>query len=127
MTKADRARKDAYAGFVLEQLAPLGEITCRSMFGGYAIYCDGTVFALIANNVLYLKVDDGNRPMFEVRGLGPFRPFEDKGGMMSYYEAPAEVFEDAAAMRHWAGAALEAGRRAQAKKKPSAKKVKRRL
>jgi DNA transformation protein len=106
-----------YVDFVLEQLSPMGEITARSMFGGHCLYCDGIVFALIGNNVLYLKTDEVNRPDFENRGLEPFQPFEDKSGVMSYYAAPPEIFEDSDAMKRWVGSAVDAGRRAQAKKK----------
>src|ERR1700730_5565686 len=95
------ANQKAYLEFVLEELAPLGEITSRTMFGGYALYCDGTVFALIADSALYLKTDTGNRRVFEAKGLKPFRPFKDRDSVMQYFQAPAEIFEDADAMREW--------------------------
>jgi DNA transformation protein len=106
-----------FVEFVKERMEPLGEITTRAMFGGHTVYCDGVVFALIAGGALYLKADEKNRPEFEARGLEAFRPFEGPG-VMQYYQAPPEMFEDEEALRHWAGAAVEAGRRAQAKKKP---------
>lgn len=105
-----------YLQFLREQLAPLGEITSRAMFGGFCLYCDGAVFALVANNTLFLKVDDCNRALFQERGLKAFRPFEDQETTMSYYEAPPEIFEDPAAMEHWCGGAVEAGRRAHPKR-----------
>ncbi len=108
--------QDGYVEFVLEQLAPTGEITARRMFGGHCIYCDGIVFALIGNNVLYLKTDEVNRPDFLNMGLAPFQPFEGKSPVMSYYTAPPEIFEDPDAMKRWVGSAVDAGRRAQAKK-----------
>lgn len=108
----------------MEQLAPLGEISSRSMFGGYCLYCDGIVFALVANNALFLKTDDANRTAFENRGLKPFRPFENQDAVMSYYEAPPEIFEDPDAMKQWCGGSVEAGRRAQLKKKPRRKGAK---
>jgi DNA transformation protein and related proteins len=85
--------------------------------GGHIVYCGGVTFALVSNNALFLKADDHNRSEFEARGLKPFQPFPDKPGTMSYYEIPPEMLEDSGALEHWAGAALEAGRRAQAKKK----------
>jgi DNA transformation protein len=111
-----------YVEFVLEQLSPIGEITARRMFGGHCLYCDGIVFALIGSNVLYLKADDVNRPDFEKLGLKPFQPFEDRSGVMSYYTAPPEIFEDSDSMKRWIGSAVDAGRRAQAKKKPRKRK-----
>ena len=116
--------RNSYVEFLLEQFAPLGEISSRAMFGGHCLYCDGVVFALVANNALFLKADDTNREAFTARGSKAFRPFEDQDASMSYYEAPPEIFEDSDAMREWCGGSVEAGRRAQAKKKPRKKGTK---
>lgn len=110
-----------YLEFLLEQMAPLGDITSRAMFGGHCLYCNGIVFALVAKNALFLKGDDVNRPAFEARGLKPFKPFDDQDATMSYYEAPPEIFEDSDAMRLWCGGSVEAGRRARQKKKGKAR------
>jgi DNA transformation protein and related proteins len=114
--------RSPYLEFLFEQMAPLGDISSRAMFGGHCLYCDGTVFALVARNALYLKVDAANRPQFETRGLKPFKPFEDQDVTMSYYEAPPEIFEDPDAMRQWCNGCIEAGRRARTEKKGSAHK-----
>ena len=113
--------KKEYLDFVVEWLSPLGEITSRSMMGGYILYCGGVVFALLADSTLYLKADDTTRPRFAALGLKPFQPFPDQPGTMGYYPPPAEFFEDPEVMADWSGAAVEAGRRAQAKRKPKAK------
>ncbi|MCP5117964.1 MAG: TfoX/Sxy family protein [bacterium] len=113
-----------YVDFVIEQLSPLGTITARKMFGGYCLYCDGTVFAIIAEDTLYLKADDTNRPDFDQAGLPAFKPFDDKPTVMQYYLAPPEVFEDPEALERWVGGAVQAGRRA--KKKPKKRKAPRR-
>lgn len=107
----------SYLEFLAEWLSPLGRISFKSMFGGHCLYCDGTVFALVANNVLFLKADDVNRPQFESLGLRPFRPFPDKPESMNYYPPPADFFEDADVMKKWAGGAVEAGRRGTGKKR----------
>jgi DNA transformation protein len=107
-----------YVEFVMEQFAPLGTITARSMFGGYTLYCEGIPFALIASEAVYLKVDDQNHAQFEVRGLQAFKPYADKPGVMQYFQIPPEIFEDDQALRAWGGPAIEAGWRALAKKKP---------
>jgi DNA transformation protein len=78
------------------------------------------VFALLAANALYLKVDDATRSRFEALGLGAFQPFPDKPGTMQYSQPPAEFFEDSAVMREWCREAMGAGRRAEARKKPKA-------
>jgi len=112
------ATNKAYLDFAVEWLSPLGSIVARAMMGGHILYCDCTVFALIANNALYLKADDQTRPRFEALGLKAFQPFPDKGGM-SYYQPPAEFFEDESSMMEWGRAAVSAGLRAK-KQRPTA-------
>ncbi|MCX8957428.1 TfoX/Sxy family DNA transformation protein [Erwinia psidii] len=45
-----------------DKLAQLGDITCRSQFGGYSLSVDCVVFALVANGELYLRACDKARP-----------------------------------------------------------------
>jgi DNA transformation protein and related proteins len=89
------------------------------MFGGYGIYHDGLMFALAADDVLYLKADAETVPRFEAAGLPPFT-YESKGRIMrmSYYQAPAEVLEDPAQAAEWARIAHGAALRARAARKP---------
>jgi DNA transformation protein len=117
------AVRNTYVDFLLEQFEPLGDITSRAMFGGHALYCNGTIFALVAGNSLYLKADDANRQQFAQKGLRPFKPFADRDEVISYYEAPPEIFEDSDAMRKWVGSSVEAGVRGASKKKPKKKKA----
>ena len=110
-----------YRDWVLEQLREAGTVTGRSMFGGYGIYLDGAFFALIADDTLYFKVDDGNRPDYEAVGMGPFRPYGEGGEVMQYYEVPADVLENRDQLREWARGAVEVSRRAsrRTKRKPT--------
>ena len=71
----------------------------------------------------FLKVDGENKGEFEKYGSKPFRPQGHPGVSMSYYEAPAEIFEDPDAMRYWVGGAVSAGRRAAATKPPRKRKL----
>lgn len=105
----------AYLTFITELLAPLGSIAARGMMGGHILYCNSTVFALIAHNTLYLKADDRTRPHFEERGLKPFYPF-DGHSSMSYYQPPPEFFEDETVLMEWGRMAVGAGLRSQSKK-----------
>ena len=115
------APRDRYVDFVIEELASLGTITSRFMFGGWCLYCDGIVFAVVADGVLFLKGDSENIPKFEALGLKAFRPFPGRDDVLKYFQAPAEVFEDREAMQEWCGGAIAAGRRkAHAKKRKHA-------
>src|SRR5947208_3042298 len=96
-----------YRAFVLEQLARAAtNVRDRAMFGGVGIYSENLFFALIDEDTVYFKVDDTNRPDFEARGMGPFRPFGPDGEVMQYYEVPEDVLEDIEALRHWADKAI---------------------
>lgn len=112
------AKNNPYLDFLIEEFAPLGQIHTRAMFGGHCLYCNGIVFALLADQSLYLKVDAANRPAFEALGLTPSRPFPDSDLVMQYYPAPAETFDSPEGLRRWAGGAVAAGLRA---KKPAKK------
>jgi DNA transformation protein len=106
-----------YIDYLLEQLRSLGRVRARPMFGGHGIYCDELFFALLANDVLYFKVDAENRTAFEQRGVGPFVPFPDKPELvMQYYEVPADVIEDPEELAVWARAAVAVALRAAAVK-----------
>jgi DNA transformation protein len=110
-------KPNPYIDFLVEQFEPLGEISARRLFGGHGVYCNGTIFAIVASGAVYLKADDVNIPLFEARGLKAFQPFEDQPGTMRYYEAPPEIFEDTDAMKEWVGGAIGAAERAKKPKK----------
>jgi TfoX/Sxy family transcriptional regulator of competence genes len=48
------------------------------------------------------KVDESNRPEFEARGMGPFRPYGEDGEVMQYYRVPDDLLEDPEALGQWA-------------------------
>jgi DNA transformation protein len=101
---------DEYMTYVIDQLDAVGTVQARRMFGGAGLYLNGLFFALIADDVLYLKVDDSNRPDYEAAGMEPFRPFPDKPNVMQYYEVPIEVLENRDTLREWAQKALDVAR-----------------
>lgn len=111
-----------FVRYVLDQLSGLGAVSSRTMFGGAGIYLNGTMFGLIAYDTLYLKVDDANRGDYEDAGMEPFRPFEETGTVMSYYEVPVDILEDRDDLTAWARKALAAAHKAAAKKKTPRKK-----
>lgn len=106
-----------YREFVLESLGRVAPaVTARSMFGGVGVYSAGLFFALMDDDTLYLKVDDTNRGDFQALGMGPFNPFGDDKHVMQYYELPADLLEDADALRPWVEKAVDVARRARKKK-----------
>ncbi len=49
---------DDFLNYVLDQLSAWGSVSVRRMFGGAGLYREGRMFGLIADDVVYLKVDD---------------------------------------------------------------------
>jgi DNA transformation protein len=107
------AVSDEFLDYVVDQLEVWGEVSARKMFGGAGLYCDGFMFGLIADDVAYLKVDDSNRVDFVKAGSSAFNPYpeKDKSVVMSYYEIPADVLEDAELLGEWAERALAVARK----------------
>ncbi len=56
---------ESFAEFLREQLEPLGRVTLRRMFGKTGVFCDGVMFGVVADNMLYLRVDNGNKEAFQ--------------------------------------------------------------
>jgi len=110
------AGSSAFRDFVLDQLSDLGDVTARSMFGGVGLYCGGVFFGIIARDVLFLKVDDGNRTDYERAGMKPFKPYPDRPGTMQYYQVPVGILESAPDLVRWAGQSVQAARRATARR-----------
>ena len=99
--------------FVLEQLEQATrDIHARAMFGGVGIYAGELFFALIANDILYFKVDEETRPKYISLGMKPFRPYGEDGEEMKYFEVPVSVLEDSEALRPWVADAIAVARRA---------------
>jgi TfoX/Sxy family transcriptional regulator of competence genes len=118
----------AHGEEIAYQLAPLGTVVVARFFSGAAMRLDGVMFGFMSRGSLFLRVDDVNRPAFVAAGMGPFsyaRPTRTVA-LEGYYEAPADVLEDAGALFDWCRsayrAALLAGppkRKARAAPKPA--------
>ncbi len=72
------AKSTEFSEFVTEQMALFGAITIKAMFGGFGIYRDGLVFAIIVDDKLYFKVDVASVEEFKQQGLLPFT-YEARG------------------------------------------------
>ncbi len=105
-----------FISYVVELMQSIGAVSAKRMFGGCGIFMDGLMFALVADNTLYLKADSETESEFEEKGLERFK-YNKKGKeySMSYYSAPEEALEDVDEMSDWArksyGAALRAATR----------------
>jgi DNA transformation protein and related proteins len=109
---------DSFAEFLREQLAPLGRVTMRRMFGKTGVFCDGVMLGMVTDNMLYLRVDDHNREAFQEAASSPPLSYEKKGSAidLSFWRAPERLFDEPDELVTWARLAMAAARRVAAKR-----------
>lgn len=113
---------DSFAEFLREQLAPLGRVSMRRMFGKAGLFCDGVMFAIVADDTLYFRVDDHNRATFREAASFPPLTYE-KGGRtidLSFWRAPERLLDEPDELVLWARSALAAAHRVAVKRKQAA-------
>jgi DNA transformation protein len=110
---------DSFADFLREQLAPLGHVTTRRMFGKTGVFCNGLMLGMVTENTLYFRVDEHNRAEF--REAEAFPPLNyRKGGStidLAFWRVPERLFDEPDELVTWARAALGAARRVAATRK----------
>jgi DNA transformation protein and related proteins len=113
-----------FVEYLAEVFQDFGAIRSRRMFGGYGIYHGDLMFGLVADDVLYLKVDAESVTRFEDMGLEPFEYVKNGKPMnMSYYMAPEAIFDDPDVAKEWAQLAYEAALRARKPAKGAKRKA----
>jgi DNA transformation protein and related proteins len=113
---------DSFAEFLREQLAPLGHIAIRRMFGKSGVFCDGFMFGMVSDNVLYFRVDDGNREILKEAVAFPPLNYEKKSATidLAFWRAPERLFDEPDEFIIWARAALAAAQRISIKRERTA-------
>ena len=109
---------DEFAEFLRDQLAPLGRISMRRMFGKTGVFCDGFMLAMVRDNTLYFRVDDDNRADFKEAEAFPPLNYEKKGGSidLSFWRAPERLFDETDELIMWSRTALAAAHRVAVKR-----------
>lgn len=104
------------ADYLRDLFSAFGPVTVRRMFGGAGIYADGVMFALVADEIIYLKVDDETASAFEREGLAPFTYSKKPGqqAVMSYRRMPDRCYDDPDELARWATHARAAANRKKA-------------
>jgi len=118
---------DSFAEFLREQLAPLGHVAMRRMFGKTGVFCDGVMFGMVTENTLYFRVDDRNRETFKEAEASPPLNYRKKGETidLSFWRVPERLFDEPDELMTWARAALAAAHRVAAKRERTAPRRKR--
>jgi DNA transformation protein len=115
---------DSFAEFLREQLAPLGRVAMRRMFGKTGVFCDGVMIGMVTDNMLYLRVDEHNRAAFAEAGSSPPLNYRKKGQTidLAFWRAPERLYDEPDELVAWARLALAAARRVSAKRpRPAAR------
>jgi len=110
---------DSFAEFLREQLAPLGRITMRRMFGKTGVFCSGVMLGMVSENTLYFRVDEHNKSTFAEVASSPPLNYKKKGELidLAFWRVPERLFDEPDELVEWGRAALAAARRVAAKRK----------
>jgi DNA transformation protein len=107
---------------------PVGGVSFRKMFGGMGIFREGIMFALVADDVLYLKADETTTADFQAEGSGPFvYHARNKPHAMPYWRLPERLYDEPDEFCDWALAAFAVAERSKGekpkKKRPPKRKI----
>lgn len=109
--------------WVAEAMAPVGMVTHRKMMGGATLYCDGTVFAIVAYDALWFKADAESDAAWDAMGCERFTvEMAGKTASMNYRRAPEDVYDDGDELRRLGELGLAAGLRNPRKPKAKSRK-----
>ena len=112
----------------LEDLfAPFAKVAVRKLFGGLGAYCEGLIFAVVIRGETYLRTDAQTEPQFAEAGSSKWE-YQGKNNAaktaMPYWRLPEAAHDDEAELIRFCRLAMEAARRAKARKVNSRKKKK---
>lgn len=92
-----------------DDLAPLGDVTTKKMFGGYGVFEDTVMFALIdSTGGAFLRADETTATKYRESG-------SEAHGRMPYWQIPPAVLDDPALLMEWATTARDVARAAKKK------------
>lgn len=107
---------EGFKDFVRDLFADFGPVTIRNMFGGAGVYADGVMFAILADDTLYLKTAAVSALAYASEGMTPFK-YTPRGGKpvaMSYWEVPPRLLEEPEELAAWARVAHRIARESKA-------------
>ncbi|WP_395713091.1 TfoX/Sxy family protein [Reyranella sp.] len=103
----------SFAEFLRDQLAPLGHLSMRRMFGKTGVFCQGVMFGMVTEDTLYVRVDNHNRETFKEAEAYPPLNYAKQGNSidLSFWRVPERLIDEPDELVTWARAALAAAHR----------------
>jgi DNA transformation protein len=101
------ALNEEFKNFVLDQLQGIGEFESKRMFGGLALLHQGSAFAKIKHDKVWLKVDESNLSDFEEQGMRQYTYGKDNSRKLNFYETPVAIIEDRDKLKTWVKKSIE--------------------
>jgi DNA transformation protein len=117
-----------FADYLRELFEVVPGTEVRRMFGGLGAFRHGLMYALgTSQGRLAFKADERTIPEFEAEGCSEWVHMRATGRevRMGYWYAPERLLDDPEDFREWALAAYDAAIRADARKPPAQRKMKR--
>jgi DNA transformation protein len=101
--------KSDLASYVTEQLAFLGRISNRSIFGGIGIFVEERLLGIVINETLYLHTDKSNLDDYLSRGMEQFKPYPNAFDLTTdHHRVPQDIIDDPEQLKVWGQRALTA-------------------
>lgn len=92
----------------LHHLSQVAPVSYRRIFTGIGLYHQQQLFAVMANDRLYFRVDDASIEPYLQRDMSALHPRVACVPDSHFYQLPEAVLEDTAELMFWMRAAVEA-------------------
>jgi DNA transformation protein len=101
--------KSSLATYVTENLAFLGPISNRNIFGAIGIYIEERLLGIVIDETLYLHTGPSNQQDYLARGMAQFKPYPNAFDLTTdHHRVPEEIVSDPVLLREWGERALKA-------------------
>jgi DNA transformation protein len=101
--------KSDLASYVAEQLAFLGRVSSRAIFGGIGVFVEDRLIAIVMGEVMYLHTDKLNIDDYLSRGMPQFKPYPNAFDLTTdHHQVPQEIVDDPQQLKAWGERALAA-------------------
>lgn len=110
-----------YVDYVRDLFSRFGSVDIKRMFGGAGIYADGVMFALIDDDMVYIRTDADFAAELKAQGCRPWVYSMKRDGEvrdMGYWSLPEAAADDPDEAAGFARRALAAAKARAATRKP---------